>query len=104
VIKLCSCGKRWLVVVVVVLVPIAFLVPAVLMFIPPLMPLTPATLPGRVQFTTLVICPSAVAPVFFDCLVEFMLRADNSALASADIFRLKARQYGAKQNSCEKGY
>jgi hypothetical protein len=90
--------------VVVVLVPIAFLVPAVLVFIPPLMPFAPATLPCRVQFTTLVICLSAVAPVFFDCFVEFMLRVDDSALASFDIFRLKARQCGAKQDSGEKDY
>jgi hypothetical protein len=76
---------------VVVLVPIAFLVPAVLMFIPPLMAFAPAMLARRAQFTTLVICLSAVAPVFFDCLVELMLRVDDPALASVDIFRLKAR-------------
>jgi len=90
--------------VVVVLVPIAFLVPAVLVFIPPLMALTPAMFPCRVQFPTLVICLSAVAPVSFDCFVEFMLRVDDSALASVDIFRLKARQCGAQQNSGEKDY
>jgi len=54
----------------VVLVPIAFLVPAALMFTPPLMPLTPATLPRIVQLTTLVICPYAMASVFLDCLVS----------------------------------
>jgi hypothetical protein len=59
---------------VVVLVPIAVRVPAVVVFIPPLMPLTPATLARVVQFTTLVICLFAVAPVFVDCLVEFMLQ------------------------------
>jgi hypothetical protein len=90
--------------VVVVLVPIAFLVPAVLVFIPPLMPLAPAMFPCRVQFTTLVICLSAVASVFFDCFVELMLRVDDPALASVDIFRLKARQCGAQQNSGEKDY
>jgi hypothetical protein len=87
--------------VVVVLVPIAFLVPAVLVFIPPLMPLTPATLPRVVQFTTLVICPFAVASVFHDRLVEFMFCMNNSALTSVDVFCLKARHCGAKQNRCE---
>jgi hypothetical protein len=87
---------------VVVLIPIAFLAPAVLVFIPPLMPFAPATLPRRVQFTTFVICLSAVASVFFDCLVEIMLRANDPALASVDSFRLKARRCGAKQNSGEK--
>jgi hypothetical protein len=100
----CSVVKLNHYLVVVVLVPIAFLAPAVLVFIPPLMPFAPATLPRRVQFTTLVICTSAVAPVFFDCFVEFMLRVDDSALASVDIFRLKARQCGAQQNSGEKDY
>ena len=80
--------------VVIVLIPITFLAPAVLVFIPPLVPLAPATLPRRVQFTTLVICLSAIAPVFFDCFVEFMLRADDPALASVDIFRVKTRQCG----------
>ena len=88
----------------VVFVPIAFLVPAVVVFIPPLMALAPAVFPCRVQFTTLVICLSAVAPVFFDCFVELMLRVNDPALASVDIFRLKARQCQAKQSSCEKGY
>ena len=77
--------------VVIVLVPIAFRVPAVLMFIPPLMPLTPATLPHIMQFTTLMICPVAVASVFFDCLVEFMFCVSDPALTSVDGFCLKAR-------------
>jgi hypothetical protein len=70
-------------------------------FIPPLIPFAPATLPRRVQFTTLVICLPAIAPVFFDCFVEFMLRADDPALASVDIFRVKTRQCGEQQNSGE---
>jgi hypothetical protein len=86
---------------VVVLIPIAVLVPAVLVFIPPLMPLPPATFPRIVQFTTLVICPVAVASVFLDCLVQFMLRVSYSALTSVEIFCLKARHCGAKQNRCE---
>jgi hypothetical protein len=82
---------------VVVLVPIAVRVPAVVVFIPPLMPLTPATLPRVVQFTTLVICLFAVASVFVDCLVEFMLRVSNSALTAVLVFCLQARHGGAKQ-------
>jgi hypothetical protein len=82
---------------VVVLVPIAVRVPAVVVFVPPLMPLTPATLPRVVQFTTLVICLFAVASVFVDCLVEFMLRVSDSALTSVLVFCLQARHGGAKQ-------
>ena len=90
--------------VVVVLVPIAFLVPAVFMFIPPLMPFAPAMLPRGMQFATLVICASAIAPVFVDSLVELMFCVDDSALAPVNIFRLKTRQCEAKQSSGEKRY
>ncbi len=82
--------------VVVVLVPIPVRVPAVLVFIPPLVPLTPATLPRIVQFTTLMICLFAVASVFVNYLVEFMLRVSDSALTAVLIFCLKARYSGAK--------
>jgi len=75
----------------VVLVPIVFLVPAALVFLPPLMPPTPATLPRIVQFTALVICLSAMASVFVNRLVEFMLCVSDSALTFAEVFCLKAR-------------
>jgi hypothetical protein len=71
------------------------------MFIPPLMPLTPATLPRIVQFPALVICQHAVRPVSSDCLVEFMFCVSDSALTSAKGFCLKAGHCGAKQNRCE---
>jgi hypothetical protein len=83
--------------VVVVLVPIAFRVPAALVFIPPPMTLPPATLPRIVQFTTLVICQPAVWPVSPDCLVEFMFCVSDPALTSVEGFCLKARHCGAKQ-------
>jgi hypothetical protein len=86
---------------VVVLVPIAFRVPAALVFVPPPMPLTPATLPRTVQFTTLVVCQSAVASVSLDCLVEFMFSVSDSALTSVEGFCLKAWHCGAKQQRCE---
>jgi hypothetical protein len=74
--------------IVIVLIPIAFRVPAVLVFIPPLMPFTPAALPGVVQFTALMICTAAVSSVFFDCLVEFMLRVSDSPLTAVEVFCL----------------
>ena len=64
----------------VVIVPITFLVPSAIVFLPPLMPLMPAMLPRFVQLTTLVVCVPAVASVFFNCLVEFMFRVSDSAL------------------------
>jgi hypothetical protein len=87
--------------VVVVFVPITFFVPAVLVFVPPLMPLTPTTLPRIVQFTTLVICLSAVASVPFNCFVEFMFCVSDSALTSVEVFCLKARHRSEKQNRSE---
>jgi hypothetical protein len=81
---------------VIVLIPIVFLVPAALVFLPPLMPLTPAMLPRIMQFTTLVICLSAVASVSLDCLVEFVVCVSDSALTFVEVFCLKARHYGGK--------
>jgi hypothetical protein len=87
--------------VVVVFVPITFLVPAALVFLPPLMPLAPATLPHIVQFTTLVICLFAVASLSFNGLVEFMFCVSDSALTSIEVFCRKARHCGEKQNRRE---
>jgi hypothetical protein len=87
---------------VVVFVPITFLVPAVLVFLPPLMPLAPATLPHIVQFTTFVICLFAVVSVPFNRLMEFMFCVSDSALTSIEVFCLKARHCAEKQNRREK--
>jgi len=84
----------------VVIVPM-FLVPTACVFLPPLMPFMPAMLPRFAQLTALVICLSAVASVFFDCLVEFMFRVSDPALTSVEVFGLKARHCGAKQNRSE---
>jgi hypothetical protein len=87
--------------VVVVVVPVMFLVPAAVVFLPPLMPFMPAMLPRFAQLTTLVICLSAVVSVFLDCLVEFMFCVSDPALTSVEVFCLKARHCGAKQNRSE---
>lgn len=87
--------------VVVVLVPIAFCVPAVPVFIPPSVSFAPATLPHIVQFTTLVISLSAVPSVPLDCLVEFMFSVSDSTLTSVEVFCPKARCGGAKQKCHE---
>jgi len=81
---------------VIVLIPVVFLVPAALVFLPPLMPLTPTMLPRIMQFTTLVICLSTVASVSLDCLVEFVVCVSDSALTFVKVFCLKARHYGGK--------
>jgi hypothetical protein len=91
-------GGRKLGLVVVVLVPIAVGVPAVFVFIPPAMPLAPATLSRRAQFTTLVICLFAVASMFLDGLVKFMLGVNDSALTTVDVFRVKSWHCAEQQN------
>ena len=88
--------------VVVVLVPVAICVPAVVVFIPPPMLLTPATLPRTVQFTTLVVRLAAVASVFLDCLMQFMVGVGDSALTSVSVFCVKARHRTAKQKRCDR--
>ena len=87
--------------VVVVLVPVAICAPAVFVFIPPPMLLTPATLARIMQFSALVICLVAVASVFLDCFVEFMLGVSDPALTSVLVFRLHAGRCSAKQKRCE---
>ncbi len=85
----------------VVLVPIAVGTPAVLVFIPPAMLLTPATLSGFMQFATLVICLFAVASMFLDGLVEFMLGVSDATLAAVDVLSMKTRQCGEEKDCCQ---
>ena len=93
----------------IALVPIAVSVPAVLVFIPPLMLLTPASFSRIVQFTTLVICLFAVASMFLNGLVEFMFRVSDSALTPVEVFcveswrcreKQKRRQYSSSEHRC----
>ena len=78
----------------VVLVPIAFRAPAVLVLVPPAMLLPPATLARGVQFTTLVIGLPAVPSMSLDGLVEFMLSVSNSPLAAVNVFCVNAGRRG----------
>jgi hypothetical protein len=84
---------------VVVLVPITFGAPAVLVLVPPAMLLTPATLSRFVQFAPLVISLPAVPSVSLDGLVKFMLSVSNSPLAAVNVFCVHAWRSG-KQQGC----
>jgi zinc transporter ZupT len=84
---------------VVVLVPIALGAPAVLVFVPPAMLFTPATLASGMQFATLVICLAAVGPMSLDGVVEFMLGVSDSALATVDVLGMKPRRRGEEHES-----
>ena len=87
-----------LVVIVVVLVPIVLGAPAVLVFIPPAMLLAPATLASFVQFATLVIGLPAVAAMFLDGLVEFMVGVSDSTLTAVDVFPVQPWCSGKRQS------
>jgi hypothetical protein len=87
-----------LVAVVVVLVPVAFGVPAVLVLVPPLMKFTPAMLASFVQFVALAICLAAVPPMFFDGLVQFMLGVFDAALAALAVVGVNSRDRGEQQD------
>ena len=78
-----------LLLVVVVFVPVALGVPAVLVFIPPAMMLTPATFPHFVQFAAFVIGLAAVAAVAFNSLVKFMLGVSDATLTAVDVFSVQ---------------
>jgi hypothetical protein len=67
--------------VVIVVIPIAFRVPATLVFVPPSMVAGPAALPRFAQFPTRV-C-SLPAPIAMPCngLIESVIRACNAPLA-----------------------
>jgi hypothetical protein len=76
---------------VIVLVPITFRAPAVLVFIPPPVTLPPAALSCRVQFATLVVGLPALPSVVLDGFVQIMLRMLHAALAPVDVFCMQAR-------------
>jgi hypothetical protein len=67
--------------IVIVVIPIAFRVPATLVFVPPSMVAVPAALPRFAQFMACV-C-SLPAPIAMPCngLIESVIRACNAPLA-----------------------
>src|SRR5438552_1622352 len=85
-----------LITVVIMIVPIAFLVPAMFVFFPPVVPLAPTPLSRSVQFTSLVICLSAVAPMVLNSFVEIMLCMLDALLAPVGVFRVKAWHFWEK--------
>src|SRR6516165_9209162 len=65
----------------VVIVPIAVAMPAMVMFIPPLLPLSPAALPGLVQFMAPAVCLPAEIAMVLDGLMKFVLRVHRPPVA-----------------------
>jgi len=66
----------------VVIVPVVIAMPAMVMFIPPLLPLSPTVLSGFVQFMAPVVClPTGIAMVL-DSLMKFVLRVYGPPVAT----------------------
>jgi hypothetical protein len=89
--------------VVIVLVPVAFGVPAVLVLVPPLVTLAPAALARFAQFVALAIGFGAVAAMFFDGFVQFVLGMSHAALASVIVFGVKLWDGGEQQRCRQNG-
>ena len=72
-----------------------------LVLVPPAMLLAPATLASFVKFTALVLCLAAVASMFLDGLVEFMIRMRDPALTPVEVFGVKPRRSAkGKEKDC----
>jgi len=83
-----------LVAIVVVVIPIAFRVPAVGVFVPPTMALVPAVFP---RFTQLVACTIrllALPTVMLHGFVQSMVRLGDAALATVVVIGKRTRRSG----------
>jgi hypothetical protein len=89
--------------VVVVLVPVALGVPAVLVFVPPLVTFPPAPLPRLAQFSTLMLGLLAITSMPLDGLVELMIRVGNPALTPVLVFCMKSGPCSEKQSHGQDG-
>ncbi len=68
--------------VVIVIVPITVAVPAVAVFIPPTMPLSPAAFPRLVQLVPRVIRLSALPAMMLDRFMQLVICLGDASLAS----------------------
>ena len=75
-----------LVAIVIVLIPIAFAMPAVAVFVPPAVPLMPAVFPRFMQFMPRTIRWSAVPAVMLHGFVQSVVRLGDAPLATVVAF------------------
>jgi len=88
-----------LVAIVVVVIPIAFRVPAVGVFVPPTMALVPAVFP---RFTQLVACTIrllALPTVMLHGFVQSMVRLGDAALATVVVIGKRTRRSGESKQA-----
>src|SRR6266849_6651086 len=90
----------------VVVIPITIGMPAMAVFVPPAVPLRPATLAGLMQFVTPVVSLPAVPAVVLHGFMQFVVRLGYTPLASIVIFGGRPRrsckcQHANKCRSCK---
>ena len=88
-----------LVAVVIVVIPIAFRMPAVTVFVPPTMALVPAALSRFTQFVACTIRLLALPTVMFYGFVQFVVRLGDAALATMVVVRKRTRRSREGQNA-----
>jgi hypothetical protein len=88
-----------LVAIVIVVIPIAFRVPAVAVFVPPTMALVPAVFPRFTQFVAGTIRLFAFPTVMLHGFVEFVVRLGDAALATVVVIRKRTRRSGEGQHA-----
>jgi len=87
------------VVIMIVVVPIALLVPATLMFVPPSVSVFPTPFSCLAELVPLVVRLSAVVTVFFDRTIQLVVRMSQFSLAIVACVR--PRRSREKRACCE---
>src|SRR6266481_9679504 len=88
-----------LVAIVIVVVPIAFRVPAVAVFVPPAMALVPAVFPRFTQFVAGTIRLLTLPTVMLHGFVQFVVRLGDAALATMVVIRKCTGRPGEGQHA-----
>jgi len=102
------CFLSRLVAIVVVVIPIAIGVPAAAVFVPPTMAFVPAAFSRFAQFEAGVVCLPTVPAVVFHGFVQFVVRLEDTALATIIAFGGRTRrsrkcQHAKKRCGYEQG-
>ena len=94
--------------VVIAIIPIAVVVPAMAVFIPPAMPLSPAAFARFVQVMTGTVRLPAVPTMVLDGLVEFMIRFGDASRAAVIVtimgecaWRPRECQHPSQRRRCQ---
>lgn len=93
-------GSTALIAIMVVIIPVAVAMPAMVMFIPPLLPLSPTALPDFVQFMAPVVCLPAGIAMVLNSLMKFVVRVRGPPVAIV-VGRGSRRQEQQAHSQCK---